>query len=368
MTEEITQNFVEVNSPFTYKQVLEDRKVACDFIEWALLKYHRRLQDFPVLGKTHGNNNRNVNRPKILAQRASILGLCEATDSDLIEGKASHTRTICFYTTLLSMIKYMPCVCDDESKVSNESNLDEITKSSTLLDGLPSNPSALTLILSNEYDLFPKDIALLLSGGGRSKGGNTQNKNKVDILNQLQSLKEQRMKEVQHIEYELSNLKENDQNMYEFEEEKGKNKESLARFATVAGDLKQQLMRFGEIYDKEIAPWVKNNKDTREKSSTIGPSARRSNIEIKRLRSYLDDLQTIHTSYENIVSNIPDIVAARPLSPPNSNNTREIQESIKINPINIVNAKGETGLEAITKLETIEKVLRTGIVRRERSG
>ncbi|CAG8543414.1 3974_t:CDS:2, partial [Ambispora leptoticha] len=272
-------------------------------------------------------------------------------------------------------------------------DLDEITKSSTLLDGLLLNPSTLIPILSSEYDLFPKDIALLLNGGNGSRGVKTQSKNnKTDILNQLQSLKEQRIKEAQHLEHELSNLKNNvsdeqninflavmfimicdscsnklqDQNMYEFEEEKDENKESLVRLTTVAGDLKQQLTRFDEIYDKEIAPWVKNNKDTRDKSNTIGPSTKRANIEIKRLRNYLEDLQTIHTSYENIVSNIPDIIATRPLSPPNNNNTREIQGSIKINPINIVNAKGETGLEAITKLETIEKILRDGILRRER--
>ncbi|CAG8765789.1 16290_t:CDS:1, partial [Acaulospora colombiana] len=35
--ENISQKFAEVNSPFTLKQILEDKNVSCNFIEWALL-------------------------------------------------------------------------------------------------------------------------------------------------------------------------------------------------------------------------------------------------------------------------------------------------------------------------------------------
>jgi hypothetical protein len=36
--EEISQKFFEINSPFTFRQILNDQKTACDFIEWVLLK------------------------------------------------------------------------------------------------------------------------------------------------------------------------------------------------------------------------------------------------------------------------------------------------------------------------------------------
>jgi hypothetical protein len=36
--EEISQKFFEINSPFTFHRILNDRNNACDFIEWVLLK------------------------------------------------------------------------------------------------------------------------------------------------------------------------------------------------------------------------------------------------------------------------------------------------------------------------------------------
>ncbi len=36
--EEFSQELFEINSPFTLPQILNDKTIACDFIEWVLLK------------------------------------------------------------------------------------------------------------------------------------------------------------------------------------------------------------------------------------------------------------------------------------------------------------------------------------------
>ena len=36
--EDISQKFFEINSPFTFHRILNDKNNACDFIEWVLLK------------------------------------------------------------------------------------------------------------------------------------------------------------------------------------------------------------------------------------------------------------------------------------------------------------------------------------------
>lgn len=77
----------------------------------------------------------------------------------------------------------------------------------------------------------------------------------------------------------------------------------------------------------------------------------------------LQDFETIQKSYEEIVSHLPcTIDQHNSVNNNTSSNGNDITNSA-INP-NIINNRGEPGLEAITRLQKFEKILKDGIERR----
>ncbi|KAG9299929.1 hypothetical protein G9A89_009657 [Geosiphon pyriformis] len=389
MADEISRKFIEANSPFSFKKVIQDRQVACDFIEWALLKIDCRLEDVPQIQGNRrtfqqANNiddiindeRKQLDRAKLLAHRTSILGLCKSTDTELIVGSAPSLRLYEFYGNLLTIVQSMPSFSENEFKPSNQS-MDEITRSCGLLDGLASNPDALNSILSQKYDLFPRDLDLLINS---TKSNETQRLRPSALVatEGLQLIREEKVKEAQGLQDEMRRLKEGASNIIVPEE--NDKKESIEKLTLVGADIKQQLSSFVDLYESELSHWVNNKEESRELSAIgsddgLGPRAETAINGIKKLRQYLEDLQTIRTSYENIVSNIPDNTG-KPISRPIIRKLRyggimktvysTLNEPVKSNVMEIVNKKGETGLEAITRLETTEEILKVGVSRRER--
>ncbi|CAG8520885.1 5442_t:CDS:10 [Diversispora eburnea] len=345
MTQDISQKFVEANSPFNLNQVLEDKKVACDFIEWTLLRIDYRLEAFDPqsIGTNYILNlTKKLERTQILAQKLSSIGLCKPTETDLIEATAPHNRLFQFYSNLFTLLKAACVINDDDSQrvSNNESKMNDIQKSFVLMDELTLNCDNIHKIFNKEFELFPKDVTLMI---GKAKD-EKNNIGKVDI-NVLQSFKEQEFQLIQSLKEELARVE---------------GEQTLDKFSRVSEELISQLTKFSIIHDEEIGPWIKKDSIERNEKKVIqglGQQTHEARNKLEKLHQILKDLETIHTSCENILSHLQSTLE-----------TQETRNNLIQPKIFRINMQGETGSEAIVKLQSIEKSLKDGIVRRERGG
>ncbi|CAG8758487.1 3963_t:CDS:2, partial [Racocetra persica] len=336
----IVQKFAEVNSPFTFAQVVNDRKVSCDFIEWALIKIDRRLENF-VSQNNERNFAFNSSKPQTervqtdLVRRVALIGLCKPAEIDLIEGTAPHDRLIGFHYNLFSVLKVSRMLNNDEIKS------DELAKSCSLMDGLTANCDLMNKVVDQQFELFPRDVELMI--GNAKCTGNICSK--VDIST-LQNSKEKEKQLIHNIQTELNCMQERHAH------EQDSNQQTLNKLAQVTKELMLQLERFYKIYDNEIEPWVR--KDQKKVVNGLSLRVHEANLKLDSLRQRLKDFEIIHTSYEDIISHLPSTI-----KPQTADNHISVS-SAKSNMITI-NNWGEAGLEAIERLHNVEKVLRDSI-------
>ncbi|RHZ79572.1 hypothetical protein Glove_144g161 [Diversispora epigaea] len=355
MTQDISQKF-EANSPFNLSQVLEDKKVACDFIEWTLLRIDYRLEAFDPqsIGTNYILNlTKKLERTQILTQKLSSIGLCKPTETDLIEATAPHNRLFQFYSNLFTLLKAARVINDDDpQRVSNnESKMNDIQKSCVLMDELTINCDNIHNIFNKEFELFPKDVTLMI---GKAKD-EKNNIGKIDI-NVLQSFKEKEVQLIQSLKEELARI----EGEYQYVEEPKSNQQILNKLSRVSEELISQLTKFSIIHDGEIGPWIKKDSiELNEKKviQGLGQQTHEARNKLEKLHQTLKDLETIHTSCENILSHLQSTLK-----------TQETRNNLIQPKIFRINMRGETGSEAIVKLQSIEKILKDGIVRRERGG
>jgi hypothetical protein len=84
------------------------------------------------------------------------------------------------------------------------------------------------------------------------------------------------------------------------------------------------------------------------------------------LTKYIQSLQNfeiIQKSYEEIVSHLPCTIDQHNSVDNNTSSNGSNITNSAINP-NIINNRGEPGLEAITRLQKFEKILKDGVKRR----
>ncbi|CAG8546904.1 1629_t:CDS:2 [Acaulospora morrowiae] len=358
MEQDIARKFAEANSPFTLKQVLEDKIISCNFIEWVLLRIDLRLGTFDP--QTSGTNaelkfNKKLGRTQSLTQKLSLIGLCKSTETDLIEATASQNRLFHFYTNLFSMLKAARAINDnDPYKICDMSKMDDLHKSCALMDGLTSIPNEMNKIVDKEFELFPRDVTLMIGSVNDQNKCSKVNNNKV-----LQSLKESEIRVLQILKDELLRI----QGQYQHTEETKISQHTIHKLSRISEELTSQLAKFSRIHDVEIEPWIKKDSmklNERNIAQGLGSQARMVYNKLDKLRKILKDLetiQTVHTSRKDIASCLHDIMKTQ----------ASMSDSIQPNEI-IVNNRGETGLEAITRLQNIEKMLRDGLLRREKEG
>ncbi|CAG8678613.1 3035_t:CDS:2, partial [Gigaspora rosea] len=110
------------------------------------------------------------------------------------------------------------------------------------MDGLTVNRGLMDKIVDQQFELFPRDLELMI--------GNA--KCKVDI-DTLQNFKEKEMQLVHNLQTELNCVQERHAH------EQDLNQQTLNKLAQVTKELSLQLERFYKIYDNEIEPWVGKN-------------------------------------------------------------------------------------------------------------
>ncbi|CAG8818947.1 43171_t:CDS:2, partial [Gigaspora margarita] len=225
---------------------------------------------------------------------------------------------------------------------------DELAKSCSLMDGLTVNRDLMDKIVDQQFELFPKDLELMI---GNAKCND--NSCKVDI-GTLQNFKEKEIQLVHNLQTELNCVQERHAH------EQDSNQQTLNKLAQVTKELSLQMERFYKIYDNEIEPWV--GKNPKKVVDGLGLQVHEANSRLDNLRQRLKDFEIIHTSYEDIISHLSSII-----KPQASDNNQINELSAKSNIITI-NNWGETGLDAIERLYNVEKVLKKGVVRRERGG
>ncbi|CAG8789717.1 6534_t:CDS:2, partial [Cetraspora pellucida] len=332
--EMIIQKFAEVNSPFTFGQVVNDRKVSCDFIEWALLKIDRRLENFASQNNERifafSSSKPQSERVQNLVRRVALMGLCKPAETDLIEGTAPHDRLIEFYYNLFSILKISRMLNNDEIKS------DELVKSCSLMDGLATDCDFMSKVVDQQFELFPRDVELMI-GNAKCNG---------NICSTLQNCKEKEMQLVYNLQTELNCMQE--RHAYE----QDSNQQTLNKLAQVTKELTFQLERFYKIYDNEIEPWVR--KDPKKIVNGLGSRVHEANLKLDNLRQRLEDFEIIHTSYKDI-SHLSSTI-----KPQTADNDQINVSSAKSNMI-AINNWGETGLEAIERLHNVERVLRDGV-------
>ncbi|CAG8460219.1 8745_t:CDS:2 [Dentiscutata erythropus] len=216
------------------------------------------------------------------------------------------------------------------------------------MDGLTVNRDLMNKIVDQQFELFPRDLELMI--------GNAKCNDNIFDIDTLQNFKEKEMQLIHNLQTELNCIQERFQRAHE----QDSNQQTLNKLAQVTKELSLQLERFYKIYDNEIEPWV--GKDQKKILDGLGLQVHEANSRLDNLRQRLKDFEIIHTSYEDIISHLSSII-----KPQASDNNQISELSAKSN-INTINNWGETGLDAIERLHNVEKVLRNGIVRRERGG
>ncbi|RGB41997.1 hypothetical protein C1646_751457 [Rhizophagus diaphanus] len=349
--EEISQKFFEINSPFTFHQVLNDQKIACDFIEWVLLKIDYRLvRIFP---------QNNELRLQSLTQTVASLGICKITDTDLIDATAPHFRLINFYFNLLNILKTSRIILDDTFKIPNSIKPDDFKKSCYLIDSISKECDLVNKIVSKEFGLFPRDVLLMI---GKEKAVESD-KHKLD-LSTLQSMKGKKIQELQALNAESNCIQEQEACLYL--DEPDVNEQTHEDLSVIASDLSSKFKKFNEIYDNEISPWIKKDyikRDGDKIAEGLGHRVQEANKRLCKIRKSLQDFETIQKSYEEIVSHLPCTIDQHNSVNNNTSSTGNDITNSAVNP-NIINNRGEPGLEAITRLQKFEKILKDGIERR----
>ncbi|CAI2186987.1 6946_t:CDS:2 [Funneliformis geosporum] len=343
--EEVSQKFFEINSPFTLLQILNDKAIACDFIEWVLLKIDIRLGKNKISSNNGKLSSKPIERLQSLTQISASLGICKTTDTDLIDATAPHDRLISFYFNLLNILKTSRIFLNDD-EIPNSIKPDDFKKSCCLIDSISKDCDLFKKIVTKEFDLFPRDVMLII---GKDKSAEDIGKLDLSIL---QSLKEKKFQELQDLNAKSNCIQEQEASLYL--DEPDLDDQTHDELCVIANDLTSQFKTFSKIYDNEISPWIK--KDHGEKIvEGLGHQVQEAN---KRI---LQDYKTIQKSFEEIVSHHPNTV--EPQYSVNNDNTTTNYDITNPNMF-IINNRGESGLEAITRLQKVEQVLKDGIERR----
>nr|CAG8561613.1 14741_t:CDS:2 [Entrophospora candida] len=133
--------------------------------------------------------------------------------------------------------------------------MDEIFKSSILMDGIITNREMLNSVLKKDFELFSEDITTMLNN---SMEKNNDDKSKVD-LSELKILKEKEKNRIQDLKKKLI-LEQKEE-----EEEMNSDSKTCENLKTISNKLLAQFAKFSEIYENEIELWtnkeIKNPKE-----------------------------------------------------------------------------------------------------------
>ncbi|CAH1762048.1 14053_t:CDS:2 [Entrophospora sp. SA101] len=141
--------------------------------------------------------------------------------------------------------------------------MDEIFKSSILMDGIITNREMLNSVLKKDFELFSEDITTMLNN---SMEKNNDDKSKVD-LSELKILKEKEKNRIQDLKKKLileqKEIQSN--NIIKEEEEMNSDSKTCENLKTISNKLLAQFAKFSEIYENEIELWtnkeIKNPKE-----------------------------------------------------------------------------------------------------------
>ncbi|CAG8482525.1 4491_t:CDS:2 [Funneliformis caledonium] len=346
--EEVSQKLFEINSPFTLHQILNDKAIACDFIEWVLLKIDVRLGKNIISPNNEtaiGNlSSKQIGRLQSLTQISASLGLCKTTETDLIDATAPHDRLISFYFNLLNILKTSRIFLndDDSFKIPNSIKPDDFKKSCCLIDSISKDCDLFNKIVTKEIDLFPRDVMLII---GKEKSAEDVGKLDLSIL---QSMKEKKLQELQDLNAKFNCIQEQEACLYL--DESDLDDQTHDELCVIANNLTSQFKTFNEIYDNEISPWIKKDHFKYGEKIVEGHQVQEANKRLEIVSHHPNTVEPQHSVNNNTSSF-------------GSNKVATSYDITNPNMI-IINNRGESGLEAITRLQKVEKVLKDGIERR----
>ncbi|XP_067929854.1 HAUS augmin-like complex subunit 7 [Watersipora subatra] len=276
-------------------------------LQWLLSRFNSSVYNFlePIYAGTEP-------KLKAILHAASALGLCRASDIDLIQGKSSMNKQMAFMDKLLNLCLTADetgsiCVRSHLTYDTSESAMEQYTKDCGLLDRLAQQQSVSELFPSS-HSILPIDVKKAIDLTAMASNADQDERS----LSSMPELSE-RLKLLQEDLYRQRQLLDSLSNEHTCNMVDKKSRETqLRKLRLILSELQQMIVNCCYCYESHIQPWCSRSSPS---LSALGDRIHSVQRLLNSFTTVLGAMKVIRVSHDKLESFSQGFESVRPEKP-----------------------------------------------------